>query len=110
MSGGIRSGSKVSSVPYGPQWSGSDAAPTQDALWDKIENLSGNSTLTGPSFTYNGDGTINTITYDDGSVKTFSYLSGKLAQTVLVIFGGATITKTFNYTGDQLDSIDEVVT
>lgn len=62
------------------------------------------------SFTYNGDKTVNTITYDLGGgfsiVKTFSY-TAKVLQTVTLsgdIPPGIDTVKTFNYTGKDLTS------
>lgn len=63
--------------------------------------------FTGPSFSYNMDGTLSQTTYDDGSYKTFTYSGGLLSETIFYINDGPTIQKVFNYTGSVLDSIDE---
>jgi len=61
-----------------------------------------------PVFSYNLDGTLDTITYSNGATKTFSYSSGQLAELVFVR-DGVTITKTFNYTSGVLTSISEAI-
>ena len=75
----------------------------QGALTTPVEPIS-------PVFTYNVDNTLDNITYSDGSTKDFTYTDGKLTELVYVIFGGSTHTKTFNYIGDLLTSIDEIIT
>ena len=62
----------------------------------------------GPAFTYNVDGTLSRIDYNDGSYKLFTYSSGILDQINFFIFGGDTIRKSFNYSGGVLSSIDQV--
>jgi len=61
----------------------------------------------GPEFTYDGDGLLTRIDYDDGSYKLLTYSDDKLDQIDFYIFGGATIRKSFNYSGDTLASIDQ---
>jgi hypothetical protein len=73
-----------------------------------INNNGGATEYTGPSFTYDGDGVLTRIDYDDGSYKEFTYVADVLTQIDFIIFGGDTIRKTFNYTGDVLTSIDQV--
>jgi len=69
----------------------------------------GEDDLTGPEFTYTGD-LLTQVDYDDGSYKTFSYTGSRLDESVLYLISGTVITKTFNYTGDTLTSITEVIT
>ena len=67
------------------------------------------------TFAYNGDGTINTITYVDAdadanldfdAVTTFTYSSGLITVATTVFSKlGITLTETFAYTGSTLDSI-----
>lgn len=73
-----------------------------------INNGGAGAEYIGPQFTYDGSGTLTRIDYDDGSYKEFTYADGKLTQIDFIIFGGDTIRKTFNYTGDVLNSIDQI--
>ena len=70
--------------------------------WHKIEELPENGLLTGSTtFGYNGSNQLTTVTSPKG-VKTLTYSAGKLDTL------SSTETNklsTFNYTGDQLDSI-----
>jgi len=52
--------------------------------------------LKDPVFTYDGD-FLTRIDYDDGSFKTFAYVSGNLDELVFEPNGGTTITKNFFY-------------
>lgn len=71
---------------------------------------SGDDLFTGPEFVYNLDGTLSTITYDDGSVKTFTWNTGKLEKIVFAKLGGDTIQKEFFYDIDgRLERIDQSV-
>jgi len=78
------------------------------AIYEGPQGEPGYSPPKGPAFTYTGS-ELTGITYDDGSTKVLSYTGGKLIQVVFVQ-GLLTSTKTFNYTGDILMSIDEVIT
>lgn len=53
------------------------------------------------SFTYNGDGTLATVT-DAYGTKTFNYTGGQLTS---IVGTGEYPTKTFGYTGDNLTSV-----
>jgi len=64
------------------------------------------STQTKPTFAYNGDGTLSSITYSNGDSKTFTYSSGSLSI-INEISGGRTYRKTLNYTAGVLTSITE---
>lgn len=78
-------------------------------LANAVKNVDAKHTApTSPVFVYNPDETLNTITYSDGTVKTFSYANGKLAQ-LDTVRSGVTTRKTFNYTGGKLSSISEAV-
>lgn len=67
----------------------------------------GGSTESGPAFDYT-NGLLTQITYDSGNYKTFAYTDGVLAS-IVYYKGDVIITKTFNYAGGLLASIDEVV-
>jgi len=68
----------------------------------------GDELFTGPEFVYNLDGTLATITYDDGSVKTFTWNTGKLTRISFAKAGGNTIQKDFFYNLDgSLQRIDQ---
>ena len=62
-----------------------------------------------PAFNYNPNSTLNTITYADGTLKTFAYSGGKPAY-LDTLRGGVTTRKTFNYNPDgTVASVIEVV-
>jgi hypothetical protein len=67
---------------------------------------SSGSGLSSPVFTYHPSGKLATITYADGTVKTFSY-SGDLLSTVDTDRAGLTTRKTLHYTSGVLQSITE---
>lgn len=63
---------------------------------------------TGPQFSYNGDGTLDTIEYDDGSVKQFTYVAGRLERIMFTKASGGTVQKDFIYNLDgSLARIDQ---
>jgi hypothetical protein len=63
---------------------------------------------TSPVFAYNGAGDISTITYADGSVKTFTYTSGVLTQ-IDHVFSDRTHRKVFSYSSGRLTSVVETI-
>lgn len=64
---------------------------------------------TGPEFTYDVNGNLTGIEYDDGSTKTFTYSNDLLSRIDFDIFGSYTIRKDFVYTGDVLIRIDQTI-
>jgi hypothetical protein len=62
------------------------------------------------AFTYNPDSTLNTITYADGTLKTFAYSGGK-PEYLDTVKGGVTNRKTFNYNpgGTVASVVKEVI-
>ena len=61
----------------------------------------GGSTAQGSTFTYNGDGTINTITNDDTNVFTYSYNGDGTINTII----DDTTTWTFTYSSGKITEI-----
>lgn len=66
------------------------------------DTLSGvDSAVDSMSITYNGDGTVATVT-EDGVVKTMTYNSDGTIATIAWPVGSLTRTETYTYTGDVL--------
>lgn len=63
----------------------------------------------GPEFTYDLNGNLTQIEYDDGSIKTFEYENDLLSRIDFDIFGSYTIRKDFVYTDGVLIRIDQTI-
>lgn len=64
---------------------------------------------TGPEFSYDVDGRLERVDYDDGSYKTFTYTDGVLSLIDFAIFGSYTVRKEFVYSNDVLIRIDQSI-
>lgn len=65
-------------------------------------------TYTSPAFTYSGS-TLSRIDYSGGSYKLFEYTSGVLTKIDFHLVSGAIKRRVFNYSGDQLESIQDSI-
>lgn len=59
-----------------------------------------------PSFTYDTEGNLTNVDYPDGSFKEFTYTAGVLTS-ITYELGAASGTRTFVYTGDVLERIED---
>lgn len=59
-----------------------------------------------PEFTYDTEGNLTNIDYPDGSFKEFTYIAGVLTS-ITYELGAASGTRTFVYTGDVLERIED---